>query len=109
MATKGNRTRDVQIIFRMSQGEAELLDKIVAKNKTTRQKYLLQAALNAKYVSTDGIRLLLPELKRVGNNINQIARAANSGLQVNPDFVEEQQRELGAIWQQLKHFLATHG
>ena len=103
-----NRVRDVQIKFRMTQEEAELLDKIVVANKTTKQRYLLHSALNAKIVNTDGIKLLLPELKRIGNNINQIAKAVNSGLKVDPDFVKEQQKELSSLWEQLKLYLATH-
>ena len=108
MRKKENRIRDVQVKFRMTQEEAEILEKIVAERKTTKQKYLLQVALNAKYVSTDGIKLLLPELKRIGNNLNQIARAVNSGRHIDMGFVRKQNKELSLLWQQLSHFLATH-
>ena len=35
--------------------------------------------LEKQIVNTDGIKELLPELKRIGNNLNQIAKRCNEG------------------------------
>ena len=35
--------------------------------------------LEKQIVNTDGIKELIPELKRIGNNLNQIAKRCNEG------------------------------
>ena len=55
-------------------------------------------ALNLGY---DGYKEFLTELRKIGTNVNQIARACNSGEISNPNLVVFQ-RELKNIWQSLK-------
>ena len=42
-------------------------------------EYILSCVLEKQIVNTDGIKELLPELKRIGNNLNQIAKRCNEG------------------------------
>ena len=49
----------------------------------------------------DGYKEFLTELRKIGTNVNQIARACNSGEISNPNLVVFQ-RELKNIWQSLK-------
>lgn len=49
----------------------------------------------------DGYKDFLTELRKIGTNVNQIARACNSGEISNPNLVVFQ-RELKSIWQSLK-------
>ncbi|MBP8599405.1 MAG: MobC family plasmid mobilization relaxosome protein [Selenomonas sp.] len=44
---------------------------------------------------------MLRQLKAIGNNLNQIARAANSGFQA-PPVTREIQEEVDLLWQLLK-------
>lgn len=45
---------------------------------------------------------LLRELSAIGNNINQIARIANSDKRISPQALEEIMRMQAAIWQRIK-------
>ena len=71
------RNREIQIKFRMSEEEAEQLRKKVELSGKSMQEYLLNCALEKPITNTDGIKEIAPELKRVGNNLNQTARALN--------------------------------
>ena len=46
------------------------------------------------------------ELRRIGNNVNQIARAVNSGYATEVNLTETRE-ELRAIWQSLNSLLRT--
>ena len=48
----------------------------------------------------------MPELKRIGNNLNQIAKSCNEGNQTTHEEVLKQGKELNEVWLQLKQFLA---
>jgi hypothetical protein len=45
---------------------------------------------------------LLRELSAIGNNINQIARIANSDKRISPQALEDIMRMQAAIWQRIK-------
>jgi len=45
---------------------------------------------------------LLRELSAIGNNINQIARIANSDKRISPQALENIMRMQAAIWQRIK-------
>ncbi len=45
---------------------------------------------------------LLRELSAIGNNINQIARIANSDKRIPPQALEDIMRMQAAIWQRIK-------
>ena len=45
----------------------------------THLEYILSCVLEKQIVNTGGIKELLPELKRIGNNLNQIAKRCNEG------------------------------
>lgn len=65
------RSRDIQIKFRVSEEEAEQLRKKVEQSGKSQQQYIIEALTQSNIVNTDGIKELIPELKRVGNNLNQ--------------------------------------
>lgn len=102
--TKG-RKRKVQINIRINEEEAEQLRKKVEKSGMSQQEYILKCALNKEVINTDGIKELVPELKRVGNNLNQIAHHMNGGGFPMLQEVKDNQKELSDIWQSLKRFL----
>lgn len=89
----------------MTENEFAQLKKRVAKSGMKQAVYLRKAALNKPIISTDGIREIVPELKRIGNNINQIAKKCNGGYMDVYDEVLEQGRELREVWQLLRQFL----
>lgn len=99
------RSRDIQIKFRVSEEEAEQLRKKVDQSGKSMQEYLLSCALNKPITNTDGIKELYPEIKRIGNNLNQIAKALNGTAYYPYNLITQNQKELEKIWQLLKQYL----
>ncbi|EGT4142438.1 plasmid mobilization relaxosome protein MobC, partial [Clostridium perfringens] len=68
-----NRKREKQIKFYVNEKEYEQIKKKVEKSKLKQQEYLIKSALNKKIIVIDGLKEILLELSREGNNLNQIA------------------------------------
>lgn len=100
-----NKTRPQQMLFRVSDIEAEIINNNIQKSGKNKQEYLLTSAIECKILNTDGIKELMPELKRIGNNLNQIAKELNGRNYYNYNLITDNQKELSAIWQQLRQYL----
>ena len=70
------RTRNKSIPIRVTEKELEIIDR---KAKLDRTNFMIAAALGKKITLIEDLKLLLIELSRVGNNVNQLTRLANSG------------------------------
>ena len=103
-----NRTAKVQIIFRVTEEEAEQIKAKVQESGLSQKDYLMKVALGRKIQNTDGIKAVIPELKRIGNNLNQIAKHMNEGNYPMMQEVKENQKELTELWQQLRQYLQKH-
>lgn len=100
-----NRTRPKQIVIRLSEEELAQIKEKVEQSGKSMQEYLLGCALNKPITNTDGIKELYPEIKRIGNNLNQIAKALNGSTYYSYSLITQNQKELEKIWQSLKQFL----
>ena len=101
-----NKTRPKQVMFRLSEEEYEKLQQKVEQSGMNQQEYILRAVLNQSIKNTDGMKELLPELKRIGNNLNQIARRCNEGGFLPSEHeVRKHGEELNQIWLSLKQYL----
>ena len=74
-----NRTRPKQLSFRVSEEEYQQLKEKISESGKNQQEYILSCVLEKQMVNKDGIKELIPELKRIGNNLNQIAKRCNEG------------------------------
>ena len=72
-----NRKRNNQIVIRLSDEEKEMLKRKVEQSGKTQQEFLISMLINGTVTNTDGVKELFPEVKRIGNNLNQIARSCN--------------------------------
>jgi hypothetical protein len=73
------RSRDKQLIFRFSEKEIEKINKKLEQAKTkNRSDFFLLCLDNKPIIEIDGLHELMAELKRIGNNINQIAMKTNA-------------------------------
>jgi len=99
------RKRNVQIKFRASEEEAEKIQRKVEQSGKSQQEYILASVLNQSVTNTDGIKELIPELKRVGNNHNQVAKELNGRGYYQYDLITQNQKELMKLWQLLKQYL----
>ena len=99
------RSQTKQIVIRMTEEEFTRLKKKISKSGLNQAEYLRKAVLNKRIVSTEGISELMKELKRIGINLNQIARKANQGYPATVQEIQKTNEELGGIWLLLKQFL----
>jgi uncharacterized membrane protein len=79
-------TKGTMVSFRISKEEKEHLIKKSKKINTSISNYCRYAVLNKKVNYISGIKDVLPELNRIGNNLNQIAYKLNSRAIFNADF-----------------------
>lgn len=102
------RVRNKQIKFWATQEEIDLIhQKMVLYGTTNRGAYLRKMAIDG-YT----IRLEVPELKEIlnllrptANNVNQLARKANSGGQIYQEDLEDIQHRLDQIYDSMRKIL----
>lgn len=100
-----NRTRPKQIIIRASEKEFEKIKAKVDKSKLKQNEYILKAVLDKEIIVVDGVRELTVELKRIGTNVNQIAKAVNEGRADCSQELLAVNEELKELWQSLRQLI----
>ena len=85
---------------RVSHEEREQIESKALSSYRTVSRYLRDVALDKPIVIVQGIDDLVDELRRIGNNLNQITRAVNAGLISAADLTETRE-EMKMIWQSL--------
>ena len=78
MNTSDKRRRDTTLTIRVTQKEKERIQKNAAKANRNVTDYLVALSLETPIHVAEDIKPLLIELKRIGNNINQLAIKANA-------------------------------
>ncbi len=103
-----NITRPNQVTFRLSNEEhRSFKDKVAASGKT-QQEYLRRTALNKNIINMSALKEIIPEMKRQGNNLNQIAKRLNARRYVDYDgMLAETLKEVQDTWQLLRQYLHT--
>ena len=104
-----NRTRDKQINIRASQEEKDFIMKKFAKSGNgTFNIYALKMLTVGSIVNVDLTHYheLAKEVSRIGTNINQIAKLANSNGRIYASEIEDLQGRVADIWQLLKSSLS---
>lgn len=97
-----NRKRDKQIKFYVTEKEYKEIKKKVEKSKLKQTDYLIKSALNKKIIVLDGLKEILLELSREGNNLNQIAKKINGGEQTD---IKEMKKNLMELWDLIEKIL----
>lgn len=92
---------------RVSAEEKETIERKSLESYKTVSTYLRECALGKKIVNVQGLSEVAAELRRIGNNINQLTRAVNSGQAYEINLKETQER-LGEIWQLLNSLTQAH-
>ena len=85
---------------RVSPEEREQIEYKALSSYRTVSRYLRDVALDKPIVIVQGVDQLADELRRIGNNLNQITRAVNAGLISTVDLTETRE-EQKKIWQSL--------
>lgn len=97
-----NRKREKQIKFYVNEKEYDQIKKKIKKSKLKQQEYLIKSALNKKIIVIDGLKEILLELSREGNNLNQIAKKINEGEQKD---IKEMKNKLNNLWDLIEKIL----
>lgn len=91
-----HRKRDQTLSIRLTAAEKDAIVKQAAKARMSLTDYILTSALTAEIHVAEDTRPLITELKRIGNNLNQITTKINTGAFRSYNFQEviDQQRLL---------------
>ena len=89
--------KDKIITIRVNENEKK---KLIEKSKIAKlslSEYLIKQGLDKEIVIVDGLNEVVAELRRIGNNINQLTYLANSGRIYTVDLGKVKQ-EIGKAW-----------
>lgn len=100
-----NRSRPKQIVIRANQKEFERIKGRVEKSKLTQNEYLLRSVLDKEIIVIEGMKDLTIELKRIGNNLNQLTRAVHEGKANCSKELSEINEEMKDVWQLLRQLI----
>ena len=94
------RLRDTTLTIRLTKAEKERIERNAKRAERSVTDYLVLLSLQTPIHVAEDVKPLLIELKRIGNNLNQITAKINTGVFQSYDFqdvVEEQKK----IYEQL--------
>ena len=94
------RTRNKSIPIRVTEKELKEIDEAAKKAKKNRTEYLISAALGKEITVIEDLREMITQLKRIGNNLNQLTRKANAH-EVEVVDLTETNNAMGDIYQAL--------
>lgn len=100
--TRVNRTRPYTWSIRLSAEELRDVQKRVKESGRTKRDFALHAFSSIKIINDYGLCSLLPELRHIGNNLNQLAHRCNQGDQPTYREIEKIRKELSELWQSLR-------
>ena len=92
--------KDKIITIKVSEKEKKKLIEKSEVAKLSLSEYLIKQGLDKDIVIVDGLNEVVTELRRIGNNINQLTYLANSGY-LNVKSLDEVKIELGKVWREL--------
>ena len=104
------RKRDIQLKFRVTPQEREMIETKMAQFGTTNMAaYLRKMAIDGYIIYTDtaDIKAFTKELSAIGRNINQIAKRVNAGGPAYQADMDEIRERLDEIWQLQRHILSS--
>lgn len=96
--------KDKKINIRLTEKEKSIIESKAKKLNMTITKFIVSSCLKDKIVIVKGLDKVDTELRRIGNNINQLTRLANEKIITVVD-LKELQMEVNNIWQLLKQLV----
>lgn len=102
-----NRKRDVQILLWVTPEEKKMIRKRMILSKTSNMSvYLRKMAIDGMIVNTDTtyLKAMYQEMHKIGVNINQLAKVANTVGTATPQDIEVLKEMVKKIWLTLRSF-----
>ncbi|MHB8277020.1 MAG: plasmid mobilization protein [Candidatus Humimicrobiaceae bacterium] len=101
-----SRKRNNSLGIWLTQEELEDLKTKISKTNLNQNAYIRKCILEKNITVIPGVRDLIIEIKRIGNNLNQITRLANEGsLTILGDNVKNIKDDLKSVWEKLAETL----
>lgn len=94
--------KEKQLHIRLTKENYDEIKERSQKANLTMTDYILKSALNKKIVVIVGYQEIFNEIRKIGINVNQIARKYNMGLEQQSD-ISEIQKYMEQIWQLLRY------
>ena len=91
------QTKDKNYAFRVSEKDLDTIKKKSKKAKLTVTEYITQSALGKEIVVIDGLPEIVSQLKKIGNNLNQLTMLSHQGV-INTVKLDETEESLTAIY-----------
>jgi hypothetical protein len=89
--------KDKNYAFRISEKDLDTIKKKSKKAKLTVTEYITKSALGKEIVVIDGLPEIVSQLKKIGNNLNQLTMLSHQDL-VNTVKLDETEESLTAIF-----------
>ncbi len=93
-----NKTKRVN--FRITDKELQKIKEKAKRSNMNLTKYLTVCALNKDIVVIENLKQFQVELRRIGNNLNQLTRLCNEGI-ITCLELENIKKQVNEIWQLL--------
>ncbi len=92
--------KDNVITIRVTKQEKEKLIKKSQKAEMTLSEYLIEQGLDRDIIIIEDVGNLIHELRKIGNNINQLTYLANSGV-IRTVYLDGFKEDIKKIWTNL--------
>ena len=94
------QTKTEIISTRVTPDQREIIEEKAYSSYRTPSMYLRDCALDKEIIVVKGVDEAANELRKIGNNLNQLTKAVNSGYCYEVD-LRETREEMAKLWQSL--------
>ena len=98
--TEKKQNKNRHFNFRVNEKEYNKIKSRIKKSKLNTSEYLLKTAMEKDIIIVDGLEEIIIQLRKIGNNINQLTKLCNQGRITNIN-LEDVKKEMKSIWQLL--------
>lgn len=97
--------KDKRLICRVSEKEYKKFEELVEKSKLNKSEFMRRSILKKKIIVIENMKDLTIELRRIGNNLNQLTRAVNAGEVKDIKELKEIKDKLNITFDEIIKFL----
>ena len=98
--TEKKQNKNKHFNFRVNEKEYNKIKSKIEKSELNTSEYLLRTAMDKDIIVVDGLEEIIMQLRKIGNNINQLTKLCNQGRITNIN-LEDVKKEMKSIWQLL--------
>lgn len=98
--TEKKQNKNKHFNFRVNEKGYNKIKSKIEKSELNTSEYLLKTAMNKEIIVIDGLEEIIMQLRKIGNNINQLTKLCNQGRITNIN-LEDVKKEMKSIWQLL--------